>query len=395
MFKKICEEPYRLFFPLAVLAGITGVSHWLFYALKIQSDYSGVFHSSIQAQLYVSFFIFGFLMTAGPRFAGAPHATPGEVLVFVLLFSLIFICVTFHYWSAADLLYIALLLSLGRFLFQRMLKRGAYKPPAEFVWIPIGILCGAIGAALSVAGRKGFIPVEALVAGKVMKEQGFILAVVMGIGGFLGPRLMGFSRLLTPTELRSMAEAQKKRHQRMMIHFIAGLGLLTSFWIEGSGHLALAYGLRAVVITAELLWTTSIYRFPVVRELFARLLWLSLWMVILGYWGTAFFPMRRKEMLHIAFIGGFSLMTFAVATMVVLNHAGEGEKLKKPLWALIVAGLGVILALVPRLTAAFFPEQYFGWLAAASACWLLAGISWLLFVIPKLMRRQNSGSDDC
>ena len=395
MFKKICEEPYRLLFPLGVLAGIFGISHWLLYALGFLKDYSAVFHSSIQTQLYVSLFIFGFLMTAGPRFAGAPHATPGEMAVFLALFLSVFICLILAYWLLSELLFIVLLLRLGLFLFQRMLKRGLYKPPAEFIWIPIGILCGVIGAALSIAGRAGFLSAEALAIGKPMKEQGFILAVVLGVGGFLGPRLMGFSGFMQPSELRSMAAAQKSRHQRMKVHFFAGINLLVSFWLEGKGWIAVAYSLRAVIVTAELLWTTAIFRFPVAKELFARLLWFSLWMVITGYWGSALFPMLRKEMLHISFIGGFSAMIFSVATMVILSHAGEGEKLKKPLWALRIAAAGAFFALVFRLTASFFPAHYFGWLAAASACWLAAGFCWLWFIIPKLMRRRNTESGSC
>jgi uncharacterized protein involved in response to NO len=395
LFKKICEEPYRLFFPLGVLAGIFGVSHWLLYALGFLREYSAVFHSSIQTQLYVSLFIFGFLMTAGPRFAGAPHATAKEVVVFVILFLSMFICLIFYNWLLSEILFIISLLMLGLFLFQRMLKKGVYKPPAEFVWIPIGILCGVIGSMLSIAGRTSLLPSVALAVGKPMKEQGFILSVVMGVGGFLGPRLMGFLGLMQPSELRSMAEAQKKRLQRMRIHFFAGIMLFTSFWLEGKGWIVPAYGLRALIVTLELLWTTAIYRIPTARELFARLLWFALWMVIVGYWGVALWPMQRKTMLHLVFIGGFSVMIFAVATMVVLSHAGEGERLKKPLWALRFAAAGVILALLFRFIASFFPVHYFGWLAVAAVCWASAGFCWLWFVVPRLMRCKSTESESC
>lgn len=395
MFKKICEEPYRLFFPLGVLAGIFGVSHWLFYSLGLLHEYSAVFHSSIQTQLYVSLFIVGFLMTAGPRFAGAPHATSKEVAAFLVIFISMFFCFIFYLWLFSEMLFVVLLLMLGFFLFQRMLKKGVYKPPAEFVWIPIGILCGVIGSVLSISGRAGFLPAMALAVGKPMKEQGFILSVVMGVGGFLGPRLMGFSGLMKPSELRSMAEAQKKRLQRMKIHFFAGVCLLASFWLEGRGWIAAAYGFRALIVTLELLWTATIYRIPTARELHARLLWCSLWMVIVGYWGSALWPIQRKAMLHLVFIGGFSMMIFAVATMVTLSHAGEGEKLKKPLWALRFAATGAVLALLFRLVAPFFPVYYFGLLGAAAACWLGAGVCWLWFIIPKLMQRKNTESESC
>ena len=43
----ICNEPYRLFFPLGVLIGMLGTSHWLLYALGWTQSYSGFFHASI------------------------------------------------------------------------------------------------------------------------------------------------------------------------------------------------------------------------------------------------------------------------------------------------------------------------------------------------------------
>ena len=112
MFKRIYEEPYRLFFPLGVLAGILGVSHWLLYALGLLPLYSPIFHSSVQIQLYVSLFIFGFLMTAGPRFAGAPPATGKEVVFFLCLFSAMLFFILVQSWIFSDVLFCAVLLSL-------------------------------------------------------------------------------------------------------------------------------------------------------------------------------------------------------------------------------------------------------------------------------------------
>jgi len=82
MLKVICREPYRLFFPLGILMGTVGISHWLFYALGWMKSYSGFFHSSIQILSYMNCFIIGFLLTALPRFTGAKHATKNELFLF-------------------------------------------------------------------------------------------------------------------------------------------------------------------------------------------------------------------------------------------------------------------------------------------------------------------------
>jgi uncharacterized protein involved in response to NO len=346
-------------------------------------------------QIYVSFFIFGFLMTAGPKFSGAQPASVQEVTIFSALFFSMFVCLVAYEWFFSEMLFVASLLMLGVFLFRRFLKSGGYRPPADFVWIPMGILFGVIGSILSMLARQGFLEARVLEAGKLLKEQGFVLAVVLGVGGFLGPRLMGLSDLMQPSELRSMAEAQKKRSQRIKIHLLSGACLFASFFIESAGWLSTAYSLRALVVTLELFWTTAVYRIPPVRDLFARLLWFSLWMVIVGYWGVAFLPIHKKAMLHLVFIGGFSGMIFSVATMVVLSHAGEGEKLKQRLWSLRFAAGGVILAMLFRVIASFFFTNYFILIGISAVCWLVAGFSWLCFIVPKVLKYMKTGSESC
>lgn len=66
--RRIAEEPYRIFFPLAILGGMIGVTHWLFYAMDWIPHYSMLFHSSVQIQAYMGSFVLGFLLTALPRF---------------------------------------------------------------------------------------------------------------------------------------------------------------------------------------------------------------------------------------------------------------------------------------------------------------------------------------
>lgn len=90
--------------------------------------------------------------------------------------------------------------------------------------------------------------------------------------------------------------------------------------------------------------------------------------------------------LHLVFVGGYSLMTFAVATMVILSHAGEARRLRRPSWALRLTGGGVLTALALRLASVAFPDRYFELLGAAVAVWLVAALAWLVHVAPWLGR---------
>ena len=219
-----------------------------------------------------------------------------------------------------------------------------------------------------------------------MVEQGFLLAVVVGVGGFLAPRLMGRFQVIPSAHLTSPEKGVEVRKRQARIHLLAGALLFASFWLEGFGWKVIAYGLRACVVTGELFWTCSFLAPPRVPGFFAKLLWLSLWMILLGYWGVVIFPDYRVSLLHLVFLGGFSLMTFAVATVVTLSHSGEALKLQKRLPVLWAVAAGLAAALVLRVVSTFFPELYFSLVGAAAFCWLAAGFTWLFFAFPRFFK---------
>lgn len=373
----ICREPYRLFFPLGIFMAIIGTSHWLFYALGFMEHYSGFFHSSVQTLTYMNCFIIGFLLTAMPRFSGSPQATPSEVCFFVFFMLGILIFLGLKQWVIAEGLYIVWLLGLVRFAVSRVKKKtadaSAGNAPQEMIWIPLGVVIGIFGTILLILGQLKVFSPWAILVGKPMMEQGFLLSVVLGIGGFLVPRLMGtYQPVQDP--------------QRVRGHLIAGGLLFLSFWIEGLGQDVLGYGLRAAVITAELTWARAWPLWPRSSDLYVRLVYCSVWMIVIGFWLSAFFPAYRIAALHIAYIGGFSLLTFAIGTMVVLSHAGEGEKLHGPLWILWIVVLGIAMALFKRAAVVFAPDAYFRFLGMSATFWLIAGGSWLIFILPRIFK---------
>ena len=393
------REPYRLFFPLGILIGMFGVSHWLLFALGWTQSYSGAFHSSIQMQGYMSCFIIGFLLTAMPRFASAPSASKWELFSFLFLTLGIAVFLQMSWFVAADVLFVCWLLAILRFAAVRFLNRRDKKvmPPTEFVWIPIGIFHGILGSALLVIGKLFSCPDWVVHVGKPMMLQGFLFSVVIGVGGFLGPRLMGVQQLINPDNIKKEAACAPAameiiRKQRIVMHLMAGMILFLTFWLEGIGFKAVAYALRAIVVTGEFLFTGVLPGPPRVKSVFALMLWISFIMVTFGSWGEFFFPKYRVAMLHFVFLGGFSLMTFAVGTVVVLSHAGEGGKLYRPLpvlWLVLVCVLG---ALVFRVSADLFPAQYFNLLGKAAAIWLMGALIWFLFILPKVFRFPEDGT---
>jgi uncharacterized protein involved in response to NO len=74
------REPFRLFFPLAVLIGWIGVGHWLLYALGVTSSFSGFMHGQLMMQAFMMAFALGFLLTAVPRRTQGPWRSERRAL---------------------------------------------------------------------------------------------------------------------------------------------------------------------------------------------------------------------------------------------------------------------------------------------------------------------------
>lgn len=345
--KRIAEEPYRIFFPLAVLGGVLGISHWFFYAMGWIPHYSALFHASIQIQVYMGSFVLGFLLTAMPRFASAPPASAVELLIFLVWIGLIPIFYLSNHWTLGRLCFLGWMISLAIFAFKRFKRKDhSVQPPVEFIWIPIALAQGIAGTLMVLRETHKVISTPVfLKIGKLFMDQGFLLSLVLGVGAFLGPRLMGVYK---PEFIVGDQKDQKRiRVKKVFTYLFLGGLLLFSFILEGLDFSKLAYFLRAFIVSAIYIPTRTINPKPLVQDPFVRLLWASFWMVFLGHWLLAFFPSFRTAMLHVIFIGGYALMTFAVSIMVIFSHGGMSSALKKNAWPLsaIAVALGATLVL--------------------------------------------------
>ncbi len=386
------REPFRLLFPLGLVFGCLGVSHWLWYALGWAAS-SRFYHASIQIGAYMVCFIAGFLWTAMPRMTATRPATSFEMVALLALLAAQTLFLAVNYTVAAQVCFAALLILLASFAIRR---RGQRSPsgvgsPVEFMWVPVGVLFGVVGSGLAASGQAGLIPSWWIAVGRPMAQQGFVLAVVLGVGGFMGPRLLGRGFEWAATAI-DPARARHIRRGRIRAHAVAAALIAASFFIEGAGYIAPAYLLRAVVVSTELWWSAQLHRPPAIQDAYVRLLWVSLWMVAIGFWAAGCWPRYRIAMLHFVFIGGFSLMTFAVGTMVVMSHSGQAQALRRPLWVLNVVAVGIAGATAMRVLADLWPMVYFPSLGMAASLWLIAAVSWLIFISPRILRKVPEGT---
>ncbi|MED5415845.1 MAG: NnrS family protein [Candidatus Latescibacterota bacterium] len=106
--------------------------------------------------------------------------------------------------------------------------------------------------------------------------------------------------------------------------------------------------------------------------------------------------LRQLGALHLSFVGGFVLMTFIIASRVVIGHAGF-----EPLWQGHRPSLMIPLALIAlstpvRLATDAFPDNYAEWRGAVEDSGCLAwpsGVSSSCRRCCRITSRQTDGPD--
>jgi len=146
----IGREPFRIFFPAGLLAGLVGVSLWPLHFTHVLELYPGLAHARIMACGFFGGFIVGFLGTAMPRMLSANPLRVTEVVSLVLLHVAMVIAYALSRVLLGDILFIALLLFFARSMAVRARQRKDLPPPG-FVLVGLAIINAASGSILSVA----------------------------------------------------------------------------------------------------------------------------------------------------------------------------------------------------------------------------------------------------
>src|SRR5262249_33735427 len=184
-------DPYRIFFPLGIVLGAMGVSIWPIYYYGITEGYSGRAHAFVQTDGFLYAFIAGFLLTAIPRFTGTEP--PSRKVQFALA-SVIAICAIafeFQFFVFGQTLFLVAHFMLITMIVRRFLRR-QQDPPKTFPLVGLGLLCGTAAAIINAGMAWNIIGPTYDALGKRLISEGMVLLLVLGIGSFLGPRLLGF-----------------------------------------------------------------------------------------------------------------------------------------------------------------------------------------------------------
>jgi uncharacterized protein involved in response to NO len=234
------------------------------------------------------------------------------------------------------------------------------------------LLTGFIGAIVNCLIAWGLIGFAWALAGRRALTEGMMLMLVLGVGGFLGPRLLGFDKL--PVVQVSGIGAPKGRllpQSPRYLYIIAGFVLMLSIVAEYGFNISWMTFVRAAVATVVLAATVEPWRFPVVRSTLSWCVWTANLLLIAGLWLAAFMPVYRVDMMHVMFIGGFTLLILAVGMRVTLSHGGHGLATEQKNWPLRTALICGTIAMLARAGAPFAPASSSRHLMYAAVLWML------------------------
>ncbi len=378
------SEPYRIFFPVGMLLAWAGVSHWLAHALGLLDDYRPAFHAMTQIQGFLMCFAVGFLFTMIPRRTGSSPPAAWQIVVCLACAIGVSAAAWIGNFMVAQLAWLALAVTVVTFAVRRFLDATSKRrPPNSFVWIPLSLLMGVLGAGLTAAFHMlGAGYAELHTIGKGLVLQGMFTGLVLGVGGLAIPLM---TRGEAPPDSTDDTGARRAR----LAHFIGALVLIASFFIESSISARLGYSLRAIVSLLALTLGAQLWRPPTTPGSNRRLIWLAAWMLPLGYTLAAIWPAYRIAALHVVFVGGFALMAMAVATQVTLGHGGDAKRASEWPWQVTAVGVLMITAVVLRAAMELDRAHYFHWMGCAAAAFLAATLAWFALLLPYFARRPE------
>ncbi len=388
-FLSLCPaEPFRIFFPLATLLGISGVSLWPLFFTGLHKFYPGLMHARLMSEGFLAGFVIGFLGTALPRLLSAPPLRRGELWTLVALYLLSAGLHIGHQVRAGDAAFIGLMLCFGAFMVGRVRGR-AELPPPGFVLVAFGFLSGLVGPVLWLCGLQEWVSGPVMMFGAILLNQGFVLFPLLGIGTFLLPRFLRLRDVRSLTEERA---ASRGWWLRALFSAVTGLVLLASFWLEASRPgMPMAAWLRAIAAIVYLAAMIPFHRQTRPLPTASLAAQLALLALAVGLIFPLFWPGQRLAGLHVVFLGGFSLITFTVATRVVLGHSGHEALFETRLPALQIATVLLLAGAALRAFGDFSPERPH-WLNAASYLWMLAAGVWGFSVLPRVRVADTSVS---
>lgn len=382
--RELAAEPFRLFFPLAVLVGLAGVSLWPLHFGHVMALYPGLSHARLMAYGLFGGFIFGFLGTAMPRMLSVKAFTVVEVVLLMLIYVAMSTAYFVGKIPRGDELFLALVVCFAGCIAWRFPKRKDTPPPG-FILVLLGLLCAAAGAVLGIIASYSDEPPTRPLLQHLLSYQGFVLFPILGVGAFVLPRFFG---LPNPHDFPEAKKPTANWMARAWPVLLVASVILLSFWFEADGWFRLGSALRFLASAAYVIFELPLFRRAKIKNAFSLVLKLSFASMLAGFFLVSLFPQWRVGLLHLTLVGGFAVITFSVATRVIFGHSGNLDLMAKPnRWLLWVTGI-MWFAMITRISGDFWPKIMASHYIYGAIFWSLGVIWWSWKVMPKIWQRD-------
>lgn len=375
------REPFRLFFPFGIVAGILGVLLWpLFYA-ELTSYYPGIAHSRIMAECFTGAFLFGFFLTAWPRLIEAPRIHSSLSIAVALLLSTSLVAHLANEIFAGDLSFLGASLIVVAAGLRAYFKRQDLPPPG-FVLGAAGILFGLIGALLLLLFSTGSVGAQVYAAGKTLLFQGFSLLPIIGVGVFFFPKLLGVPNRHAPAANKPERASYKLRVAGAAITAVL---FLLSIILEATGLIWHAYSLRLVALVGYFLSELNPLKLNNKASCLGIPLRIALGTALIGIAFIIIQPALKIGWLHVYFIGGLTPVIILISMRVVFGHSGQRHRLTSKRFRRFAGGAVALLliASISRISGDFMPRIQIGHYIYAAAIWIISSAAWLVVIAPR------------
>ena len=381
-FADLHHEPFRLFFPVAVIAGLIGVALWPMMLLGWTENYPGPSHARLMVQGFFGGFIVGFMGTAMPRLVGARPFSAGEAFSLLTLFFGNVTANTLGMNALGDLIFAGELAFLFGLL-RRRCHSGGEQPPPTFLLVGLSLASALAGTALHLAGRRWELSQPLELLARLLSYHGFVLLAVLGAGGFLLPRFLGLGPRRTFSQ-ETETTPEWKRVARLAK--TAGALILLTYVLEAVGWNRVAGISRAILIVGYLACAMPLER---VRWSWRGVQWqliVGLVCIPLGVLAAGWSSAMRLTLSHLELLGGFALITTGIATRIVFCHSGGREELNRFHPWLAAAVLLMLLGLASRISGDFLPGIQTTHYIYGAGCWVAGVVAWAAYVLPRVLR---------
>ncbi len=367
-------EPYRILFPLGILCAIAGLGVWIPFWLWPQSiPYPGQGHAVALIQGFLLAFIFGFLGTMMPKVLGFKPLGPVQFAIFPLGIAALTVAALAGFPLTAQVLHLGLLVNFAAFIALRWPTRQGSPPPA-FAFIGLAFATDRAGTVFKLLALGGAWPGGARIAA-LLQYQGFILLLILGVGGFLLPKLLG-NVVIRPEDIRKEPPAA-----RPWLFPMLGMLLILSFFLEAFGPWP--WGMRGASLLRALIWGwflfihLRLHRVAGGAPAYLAAARLSLIAIGAGLLMPAILPAYVVAWEHIVFITGFLWLTLSIAARVVAAHGGRLDLIDVGRKRLLAAGWLLAVSALTRVTTDIWTGERWLHLALASLFALVAIGLWL------------------